>query len=336
VTQPDQHDVVDCHAHAVPEQLLTGVGERRDPDGVEVRQVDGGYAVTMPGGSERLVRPRMTRTGLREAAMAGQGIDQQLVAPWLDIQPVATMPEQHARSWARRLNEALLETAADSAVGFLASVALDDPATAADDLAVAVEAGMRGLILSTDPEHCDSLGDSRLDPLWAAAAALRVPVMLHPSADGPARALPNSEPFGNVYCRLVDTSFAVARLILSGVLDRHPDLRLITVHGGGLVPFQSGRLDGGHRADALASYQIERDRPSDYLGDLFYDTVAMTPAAIRFLVDTMGASHVLLGTDYPFALGDPDPVGAVESVGLDPADARAVLGGNLLSLLERA
>jgi aminocarboxymuconate-semialdehyde decarboxylase len=187
--------------------------------------------------------------------------------------------------------------------------------------------------LSTDPVHCQHLGDPRLEPLWAAAEARSAIVVLHPSTDGPARELPDSAAFGNAYCRLVDTSFGLARLILSGVLDRHPRLKLITVHGGGFLAFQSGRLDGAHRADALANFPIERDRPSDYLTDLYFDTVALSAAAIRFLVEVVGAERVLLGTDYPFALGDPSPVETIESLGLPVAETAALLGGNLTNLL---
>lgn len=331
-TQPA---IVDCHAHTVPEQLLRGVAETGDPDGIAVRSVPEGWVVQVPGQSERLVRQRMTNPKLRLAAVAEQGIEAQLMGPWLDVQPTEAMSAAQARSWARRLNDAMAEHATDASVGQLATVALDDTDTAAADLQAAVAAGFSGLVLSTDPVHCEHLGDARLEPLWAAAESLRVPVMLHPAADGPSRVLPGSAPFGNAYCRLVDTSLALARLILAGVLDRHPGLRLITVHGGGLVPFQSGRLDGAHRADALAAFQIERDKPSDYLGDLYYDTVALSALSIRYLVDAFGPEHVLLGTDYPFALGDPQPVETIRSLGLSEADNTAVLGGNLTALLDR-
>lgn len=325
--------IVDCHAHTVPEELLTGL--TGGAHGVLVDPAPEGWVVRMPGQSDRLVRRKMASARLRLATIAEQGIEAQLVTPWLDVQPTEAMAATAARDWARRLNEALAEHAADASVGQLATVALDDTDTAAADLAAAVGDGMSGLILSTDPAHCRDLGDPRLEPLWAAAESLGVPVMLHPSTTGPARVLPDSAAFGNAYCRLVDTSFGVARLILAGVLDRHPRLRLITVHGGGFLPFQAGRLDGAHRADALAAFAIERDRPSDYLADLYYDTVALTGPAIRFLVDAAGASQVLLGTDYPFGIGDPRPVETVTAIGLPDHDTAAVLGGNLTTLLEK-
>lgn len=329
-----QSRIVDCHAHTVPEELLAGLTDTRDPDGVAVRSVVDGWAVQLPGQTERLVRRKMASAKLRMATIAEQGIEAQLVAPWLDMQPTEAMPPAAARNWARRLNDALAEHAVDASVGQLATVALNDADAAAADLETAVRDGLAGLVLSTDPAHSLHLGDPRLEPLWASAESLGVPVMLHPSADGPARGLPDSAAFANAYCRLVDTSFALARLILAGVLDRHPGLKLITVHGGGFLAFQGARLDGAHRADALAGFAIERDRPSDYLGDLYYDTVALSAPAIGFLVELVGAQHVLLGTDYPFGVGDPQPVKTISSLALAAQESAAVLGGNLTTLLE--
>ncbi len=243
------------------------------------------------------------------------------------------MPEAAARDWARRLNTALAEQ--EDGNGILATVALTGQA--GRDLEIAVDQdGMAGLILSTNPAGVTDLAGRALEGLWETAAGLGVPVVLHPPTDGPARVLPGSGEFGNTFCRLVDTTFAVTKLLLSGVLDRHPGLRLIVVHGGGFLPYQSMRLDGGHRADALSHYVIERDSPSDYVTDLFFDTVAMKPALIRFLADSAGAGHVLLGSDYPFPLGDRTPVATVRDAGLSEPATASVLGGNAARLFPTA
>jgi len=327
--------VIDIHAHALPAALLGAIA-RRAVHGWSADRVDGGWRVSAPGEeSPRLVRTPMTDTGRRAAWAAGQGLTAQVVSPWLDAQPTAAMAAGAARDWARGLNAALAEQEHPAGNQTLATVAVTGHAP--DDLRRAVEEdGMAGLILSTSPPGAADLADPVLDGLWEAAAALGVPVVLHPPTDGPARALPGSAEFGNTYCRLVDTTFAVTKLLLSGALDRHPRLRLVVVHGGGFLPYQSMRLDGGHRADALSGYRIARDRPSDYLSDLFFDTVALRAAAVRFLAETAGPGHVLLGSDYPFPLGDPDPAGTVRSAGLgDPATA-AVLGGNASRLFPAA
>lgn len=277
----------------------------------------------------------MTDTGRRADWAARQGLTGHVVSPWLDAQPTGAMSEAAARDWARRLNAALAEQERAAGNEVLATVAVTGRASA--DLRQAVEeAGMAGLILSTNPPGADDLADPVLEGVWESAAGLGVPIVLHPPTDGPARALPGSAEFGNTYCRLVDTTFAVTKLLLSGVLDRYPRLRLVVVHGGGFLPYQSMRLDGGHRADALSGYRISRDRPSDYLRDLFFDTVALRPESVRFLADTAGADHVLLGSDYPFPLGDRDPAGSVRSAGLGDAATAAVLGGNASRLFTPA
>lgn len=325
--------VIDTHVHALPASLLDDITSR-EVDGFSASPADGGWRVSAPGWPQpRLVRPLMVNADRRAAWAGTQGLTAQIVSPWLDAQPGGAMPAPAARDWAQRLNTALAEQEPANAV--LATVALTSHA--ARDLQDAVDRdGMAGLILSTNPPGVTDLADPVLDALWETAAGLGVPVVLHPPSDGPARALPGSAEFGNTFCRLVDTTFAVTKLLLSGVLDRHPGLRLVVVHGGGFLPYQSMRLDGGHRADALSHYAIERDTPSDYVADLFFDTVAMNPAAIRFLADSAGAGHVLLGSDYPFPLGDRAPVASVRAAGLDPAATAAVLGGNAARLFPAA
>jgi aminocarboxymuconate-semialdehyde decarboxylase len=317
--------VIDTHVHSLPEPLLRDVAGRDDgASGVAARRTEDGWLVTVEGAAPKLVRPPMTDAGRRAAIAAKQGVTAQLVSPWLDAQPTAAMSEGQARDWSRRLNEALGEQQDGS--GVLVTVPLTAHAPA--DLALAAGQGAAGLILSTSPPGAGDLADPVLEPLWEAAAGLAVPVVLHPPTEGPSRVLPGAAEFGNTFCRLVDSTFAVTKLLLSGVLDRHPALRLVVVHGGGFLPYQSLRLDGGHRADALAHYDIERDHPSDYLTDLYFDTVAMKPAAIRFLAESVGPGRVLLGSDYPFPLGDPAPVETVRAAGLGDAATAAVLGGN--------
>jgi aminocarboxymuconate-semialdehyde decarboxylase len=336
--EPASAPVIDCHAHAVPAALLASLCETlRGINGFDAQSTEQGWLVDLPGGgASRLVRPKMGSSEMRDHWLQDQGISGQMLSPWMDVQPTAAMTAADARDWSRRLNAALLDEAGRSpgAALALATVALNDPDVAAGDLVDAARVdGMSGLVLSTNPVGVADLGDLSLDPLWAAAAELGVPVMLHPPSDGPSRSLPGSKEFGNTYCRLVDTTFAVAKLILSGVLDRHPLLKLVAVHGGGFLPFQSARLDGGHRADGLVGYSLERGHPSAYLGDLYYDTVAMSAPAIRFLVDAVGADRLLLGSDYPFPLGDQTPALTVRDAGLTDAATIAILSGNAHTLI---
>lgn len=332
---PDE--VVDVHSHLAPPALLASLADRPGPSGLRAERVDEGWRVELPEGSTRLIRPGMFDPGVRTTAATRRGIDRRVTSPWLDLQPGPVTPAVDARSWARRLNESLVDVAERDARGrvlALATVSLDDVDAAADDLRDAVQdLEMCGLVLSTDPLRSDGLDDPRLEALWSAAEELDVPIVLHPASDGPSRALPRSGEFGNALCRLVDTSFGIARLILAGVLDRHPDLKLVAVHGGGFLPYQAMRLDGAHRSDALSRYPLALGEPSAYLSRMWFDTVALAPAVIAFLAATVGADRVLLGSDEPFPLGDPDPVGSVRRSGLDAESTAAVLGLNATGLL---
>jgi aminocarboxymuconate-semialdehyde decarboxylase len=322
----DHSRIVDCHVHALPQPLLNAIASA-PVHGWSADRVEAGWRVQAPGAEPKLVRPPMVDTANRAGWADRQGITAQIVSPWLDAQPTPAMPAEAARDWAARINDTLLEQEAPAGNAVLATLALGDPRRAAGDLTQAVRDGFAGVVMSTHPAGA-GLADPALDDVWAAAESLDAAVLLHPPTDGPSRVLSDGAEFGNTYGRLVDTTYAAARLLLSGVLDRHPRLRLVLVHGGGFLPYQSLRLDGGHRADGLAGYHIDRDHPSDYLRDLYFDTVAMSAPAVGFLAATVGAGHVLLGSDHPFPLGDRTPPATVRAAGLDAAATDAVLGGN--------
>lgn len=333
--------VVDVHAHVVPRTLLAGLADA-PVHGFAARRTDEGWVVTVPGsGDTRPIRPRMTEPGARRAWLADTGVTRQVLSPWLDIQ-FGDLTPADARSWARRLNDALCETVAEAngaatgaAVG-LATVATDDGEQAAQDLQAALaRPELGGLVLNTNPVNGVPLHDPSLTPLWTVAEQTGAPVMLHPPTCGPSGDLTSLGTMGNVYGRLIDNTLAVTELILHGVLDRHPGLRLVLVHGGGFLPYAASRLDGGYRTGEAYAVDLARERPSAYLPDFHFDTVTLSSTGIAFLAGLVGADHVLLGSDYPFALGDPAPVDTVRAAGL-PADATAaILRGNATDLFWR-
>lgn len=328
--------VIDVHAHVVPATLLTELAKTPGgASGFTATQTDKGWTVSVPGvGETRPIGPRMTEPVARRKWMAGTGVTRQVLSPWMDIQ-FGTMPASDARDWAYRVNDALCETVAGAggdAVG-LATVALDDGEQAAKDLQAALaRPELAGLMLNTNPVNDIVLHDPSLDPLWTVAEELGAPIVLHPPTCGPSQDLSTLGGMGNVYGRLVDNTFAVTELILHGLLDRHPGLRIVLVHGGGFLPYAAGRLDGGYRTQESYAGPLQREKPSDYLPDFYFDTVTLSPRGIAFLTDLVGPGHVLLGSDYPFALGDPAPVATVRAAGLVDADVAAILRGNATGL----
>jgi aminocarboxymuconate-semialdehyde decarboxylase len=178
------------------------------------------------------------------------------------------------------------------------------------------------------------LDDLELAPFWSAAEELRAVVVVHPYASLAGRNVSRYN-LNNLVGNPAETTIAVAHLVHGGVLERHPGLRVVLVHGGGFAPFQMGRWDRGFSSKADGAEADLTRPPSDWLRQMWFDTVLHSPASLRFLVDVVGVEHVVLGSDYPFRMGDPDPVATVRAVGgLAGKDLERVLSGNLATLLE--
>ena len=337
VASEDSAQAVDVHGHGVPESFLKEIASHSDGlCGVTAARDGDDWHVQMPGAPVvRVVRAAMRDADRRWTWLDEQRIGVQVLSPWLDVQSSPGMSAEVARDWARRFNDAMLAEG-EAAAGrhpVLASVALHRPERAAEDLVHAISSqGMAGLILNTHPPERD-LADPELEPFWSAAESLGVPVVLHPPTEGPHSAIPGVAAYGNAFGRLIDSTLVLGALVLGGLLDRHPDLVLVAVHGGGFLPYQAKRLDGASKIGPLAALKPERGAPSAYLTSLYFDTVSLSAPAIRFLAEVAGADRVLLGTDYPFPLGGRTPVATVHEAGLSAADTRRVLHGNSTDLL---
>jgi aminocarboxymuconate-semialdehyde decarboxylase len=336
VTGPNNGEgvIVDVHAHVVPPSLLREL-EGGSAEGFSAERTDKGWVVTVPGaGPTRPAGARMTEIGPRREWMSRTGVTDQVLSPWMDVQSGDLSPRA-SRDWTRRLNDAMAETAAELGGGtrVLATVPAHDGESAAAGLQeVRTRPEMAGVLLNTSPRDGVALHDAEFEPFWAAAEQDAVPIMLHPPTCGPSDALPTLGGMGNVHGRLIDNTIAVTELILHGLLDRHPRLTIVLVHGGGFLPYQAARLDGGYRTRESFAGELARETPSAYLRDLYYDTAALSGPAIAFLTRLVGADRVLLGSDYPFALSDPEPVRTVRGAGLRTHETAAVLGANAASI----
>lgn len=237
-------------------------------------------------------------------------------------------PGPGAVAFAMRANESLAELVEGNPRLYgLATLPLQQPDAAAAELRRSVEElGLRGAQVGVNlgSMHLD---DDRFDGVLAMADSLGVPLMLHPYTIGRKAGL---EPFymTNSIGNPLDTCAAAARLIFSGALDRHPRLRVVLVHGGGSLPYQIGRLDRAFEVREEARVSIERP-PSSYLNRLWMDSITHADAPLRFLAELVGPERLVLGTDLPFDMGDPSPLGRLERVGIDPG----VLGATAASLL---
>jgi aminocarboxymuconate-semialdehyde decarboxylase len=322
---------VDVHGHAVPREFMEWALATR-LGGTDVRKTDkGSYVVTFPGApATRPLKPQLLDLDGRPDWLSAQGAAVQLVGPWLDVMGQELEPAAGGE-WVRRLNDSLAAAAAGSGgrLRALATMHLADPMAAIRELErCATELGMTGTMVPTDFPGGD-LADARYAPVLEAAAALRTPIILHPPTIGPASCVPGMKTWGMVYGRTFDTTMAAARLITAGVFDKHPGVQIVLVHGGGMLPYQFGRLER-HMADKAAD-----GGPASAEGALkrfFYDTVLMEPSALRLLAELVGTGRILIGSDYPFVDDKPPLLGAVDQLTMSDGERRAVLRGNAAKL----
>jgi aminocarboxymuconate-semialdehyde decarboxylase len=338
VTAPDRAAAaIDVHAHLVPPGLLDAARAGGLPGVVDAGE-DG--RPVLAAGADRLgpVGADMTDLDGRLRWMDARSIAEQWVSPWLDLFTWHRFGPADGRRWAAAVNEALAQAARVSG-GRLRPVPFVDlsagAAAAADDVtALAERLGPPAVMLSTHPAAMGSVADESLGPLWDRIAGLGLPVLLHPPGNGPSRAF-TPPVLQNVAGRIADTSAAVLQLMAGGLFERLPGLRVIVVHGGGFLPYQAFRLDGLVRSGLLARTGMTAP-PSSALRRLFYDTVALDALSLEFLVRRVGAGQVLLGSDVPFPIGDPDPVGTLAAAGLDESAKRQILVHNARALASQA
>jgi len=244
----------------------------------------------------------------------------ELHAKELDGAVVSTAPQffcyevdaEPGEAMARAVNAGLAELAAarPDELRWLASVPLQAPERAAAVLEDAVADGCVGAELATSRGPAGHLDDDEMRPFWEAVERLGVPITLHPAYTEPHRGLGDFY-LVNVLGFLFDTTVAIERLICSGTLDRHPGLRLVLLHAGGYFPWQAGRLRHAHTVrPELAESPAD---PFAYFGQVMVDPITHDPDALRYLVAKVGAENVVMGTDLPFDMAPPDPVGALRA-----------------------
>ncbi|RXZ50607.1 amidohydrolase [Agromyces fucosus] len=327
--------VVDVHAHVLL-PALQGVVQAADPEGfaaaadLEARR-NGPESQAASGAMIRERFAKLTDLGARLAAMDDAGIDIQVVSPspshyypWAD----AVLADRIAR--AASLATAELVAAAPARLLGLGLVPLQHPALLVPALEYAVlELGLAGVEISSSAGDVE-LSDERLEPFWARAEKLEAVVFLHPFGCTLDERLDRFY-LANTVGQPTENAVALSHLIFSGVLDRHPGLRVVAAHGGGYLPGYLGRSDHAWRVRPEAHGCIEP--PSSYLRRLWFDSLVHDAAGLRTLVGAAGADRVVLGSDFPFDMGVEDPVALVREAGLGEVAERAILSGSIRSLI---
>lgn len=317
--------LIDLHAHYVPRVFLEAIEKEGAPYGASVRRNGGDPTMVVGGRPYGPITRHYFETRPRIAEMDKLRVDLQVLSLcppmvyWAD-------PALGARL-ARAFNDSLAASVAErpDRLAGLATVPLQDVPESVAELERAMALGLRGVSIGSNVNGKD-LDHPDLLPFFAKAEASRAVVFIHPLdvlGDERIRSYYLHNGLGNPF----DTAVAAARLMMGGVLDRFPRLRVCLAHAGGALPWLVGRLDRVFRVREEARGRARR-RPSGYLRRFHYDTVVHHELALRYLVELVGGDRVVVGSDYRFDMGCLDPRRAVAAVRqLSRADRTAILGG---------
>lgn len=309
---------IDVHAHFAPAEWL---GRVASGEWAEVASVEDGRMRC--GQASVPVGPHFSDL---EAATAGLRLRLLSIPPPL---MALNAPAEAGIRWCRDFNDALkaVTDTTPSALP-LATVPLQDPAAAEEELHRTRALGFPGVQLPAV-----ALDAPELRPLLRAAEESGALVLVHPYGPPAEPRLRTDHFLEPLAAWPLQTTVAAAALVFGGVLEELPRLRIVLSHGGGTLPYLLARWDRGYEARPDMRGVLP-EPPSAYAARLAYDSVLFAPEALRFLVEVVGAGNVVLGSDHPFPMGLKDPVAAVESAGLDPADVELIVEGNAAALLD--
>jgi aminocarboxymuconate-semialdehyde decarboxylase len=325
---------IDVHAHYVPPDSLRMASEIGARHGLAMEQDAHGRAVVTRSGKSLLTQPKAEffDLDLRLSIMDRQRVNMQVLSP-ASSYFFYWMPVEESLEYARWLNGQIAEAVVkhpERLVG-LASVPVQDGAKAATELERAMtKLGLRGAEIASNISG-RYLDDPALNPFWEAAEALGALVFVHPNQVIGADRMKEHN-LANLIGNPTDTSLTFAKLIFGGVLDRFPKLKFLLAHAGGFLPYTWGRLDRGYRIQSADARKISKP-PSEYVKVLYFDTITHSATALKYLIETVGAEHVLLGSDYPYDMGDPEPLTSLRATGINAAQLDQIACANVCKLL---
>ena len=255
--------------------------------------------------------PSFVEPGPKLAELESKGLEAAVVSVAPPLFYYHLDAEAAGEPMARAVNRGLAEFCAEAPdrLRWLATVPMQDPERAAAVLEDSQAAGCVGVEIGTAVDG-RRLDEWMFEPFWATAERLGLPVTLHP-AYGERNPALDSYYLENVLGFPFETTIAIERLIVSGTLDRHAELRIVLLHGGGYFPYQAGRLRHARTVRPELA-----DAPSDpwaYRSRLYFDIITHDPAALAYLIDRAGADRMVMGTDLPFDMATPEPMRLVEA-----------------------
>ena len=320
---------LDVHAHViVPE--ITGDEAWRP----KVWRDDAGKQVVELGGKQiHAAVQEFVDIDLILAAQDEAGVDRVLLCPWVPLLYYEADPED-GLTRARIQNEALagLVRSHPDRVAALGAAPLQDPELAASEVRVLMGEGtLRGVEVAASVRGV-FLGDDRFEPFWDAVEETGALVFVHPTTRGFDSPAFQDYYLWNTVANPLETATTAAHMVVAGVMERHPDLRVLLAHGGGALLAVRGRMRHAHGFQPQARSRL-RESPEDSIRRFYFDTLTHDDALLRGVIEYVGHEHVLLGSDYPFDMGDAGHARTVRALELEPEIEAAILGENAERLL---
>jgi aminocarboxymuconate-semialdehyde decarboxylase len=319
---------IDVHTHVVPENFPPYAGNGRDIPWPSMAQAHACHRHVMISGKVyRTVSDGCWSVPRRIEDMNEMRVARQALSPMPELLSY-WLPLEDARVLIRYLNDqiaAMVERAPQRLVG-LGAVPLQDVDAAVDELNyVQKQLRFSGVEIASHVNGT-SIGDPRFEPFFAAAAEMGAAIFVH--ALRPAGQDRIVGPFSEqAVCFPGDIALACASMITGGIAARHPGLRIAFSHGGGAMAMLLPRLVHAWQMTPKAREAL-KESPAITARRFYYDHLVFDAAAARLLIERFGLSQIMLGSDYPFVMGDPDPVGALERLELDQDAHYAISAGN--------
>jgi aminocarboxymuconate-semialdehyde decarboxylase len=330
----NQARTIDIHTHILTEETIRLLRKEAPRIAPKLTPIDSGNAILEVAGVPYRPFPR----GGWEVETRFRDMD----AAEVDVHVLSATPQTYlynqdaelAAATSALQNDqiaALVKAHPDRFMG-IATLPMQAPARAADELRRAVRSlGLRGAMIGSNVNG-NNLDDPALEPLWAAASELGAFMLIHPVDVAGADRL-RSYYLRNLIGNPLDTTIAAACLVFGGVMERHPKLKICLVHGGGFVPYQAGRWVHGWHVRPEPKVNVKQS-PEPSLARFYYDTILHAKPQLEFLVESVGPRRVLLGSDYPYDMGTGECVRQVRALPIGDADKATILNGNAVTLLE--
>jgi aminocarboxymuconate-semialdehyde decarboxylase len=321
-------DCIDIHTHIVPESFPPYAGKGKDVPWPAMAPAQACHRHVMISGKVyRTVADGCWSVPRRLEDMGRMRIARQAISPMPELLSY-WLPLDDARAMIRYLNEQIAEMIARAPERFvgLGAVPLQDVDAANDELHFIKEKLNFAGVEIASHVNGTSIGDARFEPFFAAAERMGAAVFVHPLRPAGQERIVGAFAEQAV-CFPGDVALAAASMITGGIASRHPKLRIAFSHGGGAMSMLLPRLMHAWKSFPKAKDSLS-ESPEVTARRFYYDDLVFSPAAIKFLVGTFGESQIVLGTDYPFALGESDPLGTLEQAGFDPATVAKITSTN--------